>query len=178
MDITAPPGDVWLHPSVEVGRSAIEGKGLFATHNLAMATIVVRLGGRLVPSAELVELLARADAEPDGPYVDTITIYEDAHLVLPPGTVIHYANHSCDPNLCHAGPYELAARRPIRPGEELTVDYGTNSGADGFEMTCRCGSAACRGTITSEDWRRPDLQARYGDHWTPALRSRMDPGGG
>lgn len=175
MDVIAAPGDAWLHPGIEVGHSAIEGEGLFATGDLAIATIVVRLGGRLVSSAELDELLGLANADPDRPYVDTITVYTDAHLVLPPGTDVHYANHSCGPNLWHVGPYELATRRAVRATEELTLDYGTNSGAAGFEMRCRCGAAVCRGTISSDDWRRPDLQALYGEHWTPALRARIDP---
>lgn len=91
-----------------------------------------------------------------------------------PGTAAHWCNHSCDPNLWHVGPYEIAARRPIGAGEELTVDYATNSGASGFRMRCRCGSPRCRGEITSDDWQRPDLQARYRGHWTPALQARID----
>jgi hypothetical protein len=31
----------------------------------------------------------------------------------------------------------------------------------------------CRQVITGEDWRRPDLRARYGDHWVPALLDRI-----
>lgn len=41
-------------------------------------------------------------------------------------------------------------------------------------MTCRCGTAMCRGEITSSDWRRPELRDRYGDHWTPALLARIE----
>ena len=29
--------------------------------------------------------------------------------------------------------------------------------------------ALCRGEVTGEDWRRPELRERYGDHWVPAL---------
>jgi hypothetical protein len=32
-------------------------------------------------------------------YIDTITVFEDALLVLPTATMLHFANHSCDPNL-------------------------------------------------------------------------------
>ena len=71
--------------------------------------------------------------------MDTLSIYEDAHLVLPPGTLIHFGNHSCDPNMWHVGPFEIATRRAVDVGEELTIDYGTPSGVAGFSMACSCG---------------------------------------
>jgi uncharacterized protein len=40
-------------------------------------------------------------------------------------------------------------------------------------MPCRCGAPACRAEITGGDWRRLDLQAAYGEHWTPMLLRRM-----
>jgi hypothetical protein len=156
-----------------VRRSSIAGDGLVAGADIDAGTVVVRLGGRLVTSAELDALLAPpARGDPAG-YVDTITVYEDRHLVLPPRTLAHWVNHSCDPNLWHVGPYEIAARRRIHAGEELTLDYGTNSGAAGFRMPCACGSPICRKVVTSDDWRRPDLQERYRGHWTPALAARI-----
>lgn len=115
-----------------------------------------------------------AIADPALPYVDTITIYADAHLVLPSDTPIHFGNHSCDPTLWHVGPYELATRNDVRAGEEATIDYGTQSGAAGFRMTCTCGSAGCRRVVTSDDWRLPELQGRYAGHWVPALQQRID----
>jgi hypothetical protein len=42
-----------------------------------------------------------------------------------------------------------------------------------FAMPCRCGSTLCRGRVTGTDWRRPDLQRRYGDHWVPGLLARI-----
>jgi hypothetical protein len=154
--------------------SPIDGRGLFFTDRLRAGTVVLRLGGRLVSSADLDALIRRADADADAPYVDTVTVYDDAHLVLPPGTPIHFGNHSCDPTLWHVGPYEVATRRGVAAGDEATVDYGTVSGADGFRMACRCGAAACRGEVTSVDWTRPELQDRYRGHWVPALQRRID----
>jgi SET domain-containing protein len=171
-----PPAGVWVDDRVVVRRSPIEGSGLFAREPIAEGTVVVRLGGHVVTSAVLTELIDAADRDPDAPYVDTITVDDDAHLVLPPGTAVHFGNHSCDPNLWHVDPYELAARRPIAAGEEVTLDYATNSGADGFALGCRCGSPRCRGRVTGDDWRRPDLQRRYEGHWTPALQQRIDDG--
>ena len=171
---TEPPAEISVDDRVTVSRSTIEGAGLFATDDVAAGTILIRLAGRLVSSTELDELIAVSNADARAPYVDSITVYEDAHLVLPPHSVVHFGNHGCDPNLWHVGPYEIAARRDIRAREELTIDYGTSSGAIGFSMTCRCGSPLCRGEVSSDDWRRRDLQDRYRGHWVPALQDRID----
>lgn len=157
-----------MHEAVVVRESAIAGQGLFASSPLAEGTVVIRVGGQLVGTDELARLIATSEH-----YVDTLTVLEDVHLVLPHATTVHYGNHSCDPNLWHVGPYEIATRRQVGAGEELTVDYATQTGAPGFSMPCRCGSAACRGEVTSEDWRRADLQARYTGHWVPALEERI-----
>lgn len=168
MTWSAPPEAPWLDGSVVVGHSPIAGRGLFASAPIEAGTVVTRLGGRLVTTAELLVLLRDADE-----YVDTLAVFDDAHLILPAGTSVHFGNHSCDPNLWHVGPYELAARRPIAAGEELTVDYGTQSDGPGFSMPCSCGVVRCRGVVTSADWRLPDLQSRYGGHWTPVLAERI-----
>jgi uncharacterized protein len=168
-----PPRDVWVDPRLAVRPSPIEGRGLFATEPIEAGSVVIRLGGRLVSTAELDAVIAAADADPSAAYVDSVTVAEGRHLVLPPRTAAHFANHSCDPSLWHVGAYELATRRRVDAGEELTVDYGTSSGAPGFTMPCTCGAAACRGVVTSDDWQRPELQDRYGDHWTPALLRRI-----
>jgi hypothetical protein len=167
-----PEPGCWLHPDVEIGPSSIAQLGLFARATIAPGAIVSRTGGRLVTGKELQQIFIEAAQRPAHPYVDTITVGEDLHLVLPPGQPNHYGNHSCDPNLWWADAYTLVARRPIVAGEEVTSDYATSTGITGFTMACSCGSSLCRGIITGEDWRRPELQARYGDHWIPALLDR------
>jgi hypothetical protein len=175
---TRPPRDVWAHPELVVRRSRIAGDGLFATTDLSEADLVLRLGGRLVSTVELDALIAESDASADRPYVDSITVFDDAHLVLPSGTLAHFANHSCDPNVWHDGAYDVRARRDIPAGEEITVDYGSNSGAPGFEMACTCGAPHCRGRVSSDDWKIPELQRRYRGHWVPALARRIGNVGG
>ena len=168
-----PPDGVWVDGRLVVRESSIEGRGLFFTEDVPAGTSVIRLGGRLVSSDELEELIAE-NVVGSGPYVDTISVDEDSHLVLPPGTDLHFGNHSCDPTLWHVGPYELATRRDVSAGDEATMDYGTNSAADGFEMECDCRSTDCRGRVTSADWQLPDLQHRYRGHWAPVLQHRID----
>jgi hypothetical protein len=172
VDTTSSPGpDCWLNPLVRVGRSSIEGDGLFATAPLARGTVVSRFGGRLVGDAELGRLLA--DAARAGGYVDTLSVGQDVNLVLPPGAPNRAGNHGCDPNTWWADPFTVVARRDVERGEELTLDYGTITDDPGFAMPCTCRAASCRGRVTGADWRSPGLQAAYGDHWVPVLRERI-----
>lgn len=169
--IDGPPPGCWLHPSIQVRRSPIGGRGLFAVDALPAGTVVSRLGGRLVSTDELDALLTHSAA--DDQYVDTITVGDDSHLVLPPGTPNGRGNHGCDPNTWWIDAWTLAARRDIAPGEEVTNDYATSTDQATFEMTCVCGSTLCRHVITGRDWHRDDLQRRYGDHWIPLLLARI-----
>jgi hypothetical protein len=171
--ITPPEPDCWLHPNIEVRDSPIADRGLFATAIIPAGTVVSRLGGRLVSGRQLRDLFAAAAVDPAHPYVDTITVDADLHLVLPPRRPNGYGNHSCDPNLWWIGAYELAARRAIAPGDELTNDYATSTAEPGFAMTCACASPRCRGVVTGDDWRRADLRERYAGHWVPALAARI-----
>jgi hypothetical protein len=56
---------------------------------------------------------------------------------------------------------------------EVTDDYATRTGDPRFTMECACGADLCRGTVTGDDWRRPELRERYGDHWIPALLAKI-----
>lgn len=169
----APPADAWIEERLTVRDSPIEGRGLFFSSDVSAGTVVIRLGGRLVSSAELAALIQRAETDRTAGYVDSITLYHHAHLVLSTDTPIHFGNHSCDPTLWVVGPFEIATRRDATAGQEATLDYGTMSGADGFTMECRCGSSTCRGEVTSTDWMREELQERYRGHWVPALQQRI-----
>jgi hypothetical protein len=154
----------WLHPDVEVRRSPIEGSGLFAVRALPAGTVVARLTGTLVSTAELVRRLDVATE-----YVDTICVDDDQHLILPPDQPIHFGNHSCDPTMWHLDAYTLATRRDLAAGTELTVDYASQTTESSFRMDCRCGAATCRGLVTGDDWRTVD----FAGHAVPAIIRRQ-----
>src|SRR5579883_2847835 len=64
------------------------------------------------------------------------------------GSGAEYINHSCDPNLASRilkGHILYYSVRPIKRGEELTVDYRFDKNVE--KVICKCGSAKCRGTI-------------------------------
>ena len=76
-----PEPECWLHPDVEVRPSDVAGRGLFARADLPARTPVSRLGGRLVDTATVRDLIATSAA-----YVDTVVVDEDTHLLWPPAT--------------------------------------------------------------------------------------------
>ena len=161
-----------MHPRVSVGPSPIAGRGLIAQTALALGTVVIRLGGTVVSTEQLHALFDTAAAL--NTYIDTFAIGDDTHLVLPDHTDIHYGNHSCDPTLWPVGTFELATRRALATGDEITIDYGLISDDPDFSMTCACRTATCRRVITGVDWQRADLQQRYANHWPAGLQRRID----
>ncbi len=79
-------------------------------------------------------------------------------------------NHSCEPTGWLDG-LDIAARRPIKPGEEITLDYGTFYNQRMPRFDCACGSENCRGVIRGTDYKR-DFIGRYGIHVSDYVRRR------
>ncbi|MFZ5952864.1 MAG: SET domain-containing protein-lysine N-methyltransferase [Candidatus Rifleibacteriota bacterium] len=77
-------------------------------------------------------------------------------------------NHSCDPNSWVTG-LDLTARRDIRKGEEITIDYATFCNETMEEFNCGCGSPNCRGVISGKDHEKPFLDL-YGEHVSDFVR--------
>ena len=125
---------------VRVGRSAT-GLGLFATHTIERDAYIVTYRGRRIPTAVAHERERRFGAKYMFEVTSRWTIDGS-----PLWNLGRYANHSCRPNaepLLRKGRIVLVATRRIRPGEEITFDYGK----DYFDLFfknggCRC--AACR----------------------------------
>lgn len=74
-------------------------------------------------------------------------------------------NHSCEPNAWYRDNEHLVARRKIVAGEEITYDYAMTEAAPFFSITCECGKSLCRGTVSGQDYKLPELQERYGTHF-------------
>ena len=70
----------------------------------------------------------------------------------------------------------VVARRDIRAGDEVTVDYAlqTAQPVPLLEMPCACGTPDCRRSITGDDWRLPPVQARYAGHFAPFINKRTE----
>jgi len=163
----------YLSPKAEARPSAIHGRGLFAREAIAKGEIVCIKGGHVFGRRRLAEL------QPDlGPA--EIQITEDLFIgpVLAEdreGSMI-FTNHSCEPNIGVQGQIVFVAMRDVGAGEELTHDWAMTDD-DSYEMACRCGAASCRSVVTGQDWRRPELQQRYGAYMSWYLLRKIRNGG-
>jgi D-alanine-D-alanine ligase len=83
-------------------------------------------------------------------------------------------NHSCDPNSWLDG-LDLVARRPIRKGEEIRIDYATYGNNILAPFDCDCGSEMCRGRIREDDHLQPFLD-RYEGHISSYVRQKREGG--
>ncbi len=86
----------------------------------------------------------------------------DRYVLPPKGSPGWFMNHSCDPNCVIMGRTRVVALRRIEPGEEVTFDYSTNVGWEGFSMKCSCGAEDCRKVVTSYQFLPEALKGRYG----------------
>jgi SET domain-containing protein len=169
--VRTPEPECWLHADVAVRPSPVAGRGLFATAPIPAGTVVSRLGGRLVDTATLRELIEAGED-----YVDTIVVAADVHLVLAPGNDNRFGNHACDPNLGWADEYSLVTLHDVAADEELLSDYAMSTVDPGFYLRCHCASYRCRQMVEGTDWTIPQLQRRYVGHWVPYIQSLIDAG--
>ena len=127
---------------LEVRASRIHGKGVFARKRLAARRKVGEFMGELISIRE-----ARRRAK-NAAVVTIVEFEDDKALDVASDLCLRYVNHSCAPNtyLRRANRrVELYTLREIRPGEELTCDYGETH-HDGT-LPCQCGAEMCRSSI-------------------------------
>lgn len=156
-------------PKTVVASSAIHGRGLFAAAPIAKGEIVAVKGGAIVDRETLSHLTPRfgpAEIQIGDDLFICPTREEDRD-----GSMI-WSNHSCDPNIGVRGQIVFVAMRDIAAGEELTHDWATTDD-DPSSMTCHCGAPTCRGTVTGQDWRRRDLQEKYGQYMSAYLLDKI-----
>lgn len=165
----------WITPKARKGTpSSIAGRGIVALEAIAAGEVVAVKGGHIVDSATMF-------AQSEHLQNSEIQIAEGLHLMALDDdeyeAVMLFINHSCEPNVGFRGNTVLVARHDIAAGDELTTDYALFDGTVWPEpLVCACGTPSCRGSITGEDWKRPELQARYGDLFSTYLLDRIAAG--
>jgi SET domain-containing protein len=130
--------------SYRIGRSAT-GFGLFATEPIAKGAFIVEYSGPLIPTKEAQAREARTGCRYMFEINNRWTVDGSGRR-----NIGRYANHSCRPNAESAlskGKVILRAIKTIKPGEEITYDYGREY----FELFikpkgCRC--VKCAGVAT------------------------------
>ena len=139
---------------IQVRRSGVHGKGVFALQPLKRGEVVIEYKGEVI---DWPEALRRHPHDPTDPN-HTFYFHVDEHNVIDAkfgGNAARWINHACDPN-CEAdevdGRIFIKARRAIKPGEELFYDYGLiiderYTPRLKKQFACHCGSKKCRGTM-------------------------------
>lgn len=159
----------YFSPKLEV-KSVPEkgGYGVYARQLVSAGEIVMIWGGRIITEAEIEQVpqeLRRAVVQiEEGLYSVTMGEPEPAD----------YINHSCNANVGMRGQIVLVAMRDIEAGEEACFDYAMTDGSPYDEFECACGAPNCRGWITGNDWRRPELWDQYAGFFSPYLQRRID----
>lgn len=165
------PPTSWVDPRIEVRDSHIHGLGVFATAPIASGETLIIWGGAIFSLEDI-----RNGAATEHSYAAIRPGVFLGHPRLQGNGPDDYVNHSCNPNLWMTNEITWEARRDIQPGEELTADCAMYWGPDGdeeVEWQCFCGANACRQKFTTHDWKRPELQERYGNHFAPYINEQI-----
>jgi uncharacterized protein len=133
-----------------VRRSPIHRLGVFAAENIPSGRKVIEYTGERITQRETVkrfEKIWKSRRRNKELYL----FHLNARWVIDGsvgGSGAELINHACEPNLKArrlGGRIFYFSRRPVRKGEELTLDYRYSK--ESPPVACRCGSRACRGTI-------------------------------
>jgi uncharacterized protein len=154
-------GPMSKNKRISARRSAIHGNGVFALAPIRKGEQVLEYKGRRRTHAE-VDASDSGDVESGHTFLFTLNdeYVIDANFE---GNSARWINHSCDPN-CEAVLDEheggdrrrdrvfIETIRAIRPGEELTYNYGITLDEPHTARlkkvwACRCGARKCTGTM-------------------------------
>ena len=129
---------------VEIRPSAIHRWGVYAMEDIPPRRKVMEYTGERISRKET---RRRSDEQGRLIYLFTLDSYWTLDGAVG-GSGAEYCNHCCDPNLVTVIKNQhilYMSRRPIKKGEELTIDYHFAKEIE--EVICKCGSPKCRGTI-------------------------------
>ena len=128
---------------LHVGPSRIDGIGLFSSRRIPARRKIGEFGGEVISQRE-----ARRRAR--GNHTISIVELNDGRAIdaTRAPNWFRYINHSCVSNAyirIYHEHVEFYARCEIRPGQEITCDYG-ESHHEG-RLPCKCSSDRCRGFL-------------------------------
>ena len=139
---------------IEVRRSGVHGKGVYALTTLRKGEVVIEYKGEVISWAEALRRHPHDPSDPD----HTFYFHVDEARTIDGkvgGNMSRWINHGCQPN-CEAedvdGRIFIKALRTVKPGEELFYDYGLviderHTAKLKKQFECRCGKPKCRGTM-------------------------------
>ena len=146
---------------VQVRRSGVHGKGVFALQDIAEGETLFEYVGEVISWDEAQDRHPHDPADPNHTFY--FHVNEDMVIdALHGGNSSRWINHSCNPN-CEADEENdrifIKALRNIKAGEELNYDYGLIIDEPytpklKAEYPCWCGAPNCRKTLLAPK-RRP-----------------------
>jgi SET domain-containing protein len=130
-------------PGIRAGKSAINGKGCFATIAFRKRRKIGEYVGERISRNEVIKRVSGQERI----YICGLDAYWSIDGSVG-GNATQYVNHSCEPN-CFLqlirGHLVFFALRDIEAGEEIVCDYGDSYHSD--DTRCSCRAPSCRGTI-------------------------------
>ena len=137
--------------NIQVSKSNISGRGVFAISKIKKGETICFMQGDLM---DIDEMIARVDNDTVRGS-DPFGVDDEEYLAL--DKLYRSINHSCDPNGFIRGKNELVALNDINPGDEIYFDYSTtmndnkekieDSGGILWTMKCKCRSKNCRKVV-------------------------------
>lgn len=140
--------------AIEVRRSAVHGRGVFAVRELPPGTVIgMYVGQRYTPDevgrkawdSAITYLFGLSDG----------TVIDGALK----GNATRHLNHACEPNCEAIESYSTDGQlvlhietiRPVDADDELFLDYAlvVDATDDPAHYPCRCGATRCRGTLVA-----------------------------
>jgi len=176
----------WLHPAIVVKKNE-KGNCLVTTAFIPAGTVVWRDTEEAAKASvyTLEEVLSWPKEEYEEwkiyNYQADETHYRGTRLKkgeIRNLDISEYFNHSCDPNVWQE-PFDellMTARRDIQIGEEVTCDYCTSETENSLliqNWKCLCRSQVCRGQVTGEEYKDPQLQKLYAGRWSYYIQDRI-----
>jgi hypothetical protein len=158
----------YLSPKLEGHPKADgSGNGVFALQPLTKGELIAVFGGVVYEWDTFINL---------SDHDRSLCIQVEDRLFLVPRPVGEgdYVNHSCNPNAGLSGQIGVVALRDIHIGEEVCFDYAMCDTMPYDEFECSCGQPNCRGSISGNDWQKPELQKRYAGYFSPHVQRRID----
>jgi uncharacterized protein len=145
-------------PLYVVRRSRIHGRGVYAARRIRSGTRIIEYVGDRITHEEA-DSRYEMKADDDG---HTFLFVVDDDLCIDAGVggnAARFINHKCDANcetIIEGRRVFIEATRTIQPGEELGYDYQltweTTDDPEELKLyACRCGAAACRGTMLDRE---------------------------
>ncbi len=164
----------YLTKKVKVSSSGINRRGIFALSPIKKDEIIAVWGGFIITEDEF-DKLSKKRFENIDDYATKIA--EGFYLVSSRDGGLEdddFFNHSCNPNAGIKGQIMIVAMKDIRRGDEITYDYAMTDAGYDYSFKCFCASKACRKTITTNDWKKPDLQKKYKGYLSWYIQENID----